>query len=273
MIMHTMIKISILIGACLLAANAAALEDRVSLQAVRSMDGAQVDTLYFGHEHQFQVMIENSFVLFQFSLGFAIYSDSNTSLEWNAQPDGYPEDGQRAITVIPDSRLDSVNIDVGQVRIGFIDGSLDEQLPDSMAVIPWYGFDLPIGPMEPMMAFHFTPIQNFPDEVGELCLDWTWAGSEFVFFFYDQWMYYTPEFDRPFCWPVKEFEPMLGDFNYDWQISVGDIVAMIQHIFGGVPHVAPVGSGDVNCDGQMNVGDAIYLIAHIFRFGPAPGCP
>jgi len=70
---------------------------------------------------------------------------------------------------------------------------------------------------------------------------------------------------------IFAMETSCGDVDSDGQISVGDVVYLINYIFkgGNEPQPEPC-IGDANGDGTINVGDAIYLIDHVFRDGPPP---
>lgn len=61
-----------------------------------------------------------------------------------------------------------------------------------------------------------------------------------------------------------------GDVNLDGQISVADIVYLVNYLFKGglAPQLSIV--ADVNRDGSLTVADVIYLINYLFKGGPAP---
>jgi len=63
---------------------------------------------------------------------------------------------------------------------------------------------------------------------------------------------------------------LAGDANTDGEVSVGDVVYLINHLYQQGPAPYPLESGDVNNDGVINVGDVVYLINYLFRGGPAP---
>jgi hypothetical protein len=66
---------------------------------------------------------------------------------------------------------------------------------------------------------------------------------------------------------------VLGDFNSDGYVNVGDIVFAIKYLYrsGSAPY-APE-SADVNCDDLVDIGDVVFLLSYLFRAGPAPSCP
>jgi len=62
-----------------------------------------------------------------------------------------------------------------------------------------------------------------------------------------------------------------GDANGDKQITVSDVVYLINYLFkGGPPPVPEQMVGDVNCDGKVTVSDVVYLINYLFKGGPPP---
>jgi C1A family cysteine protease len=74
---------------------------------------------------------------------------------------------------------------------------------------------------------------------------------------------------------INEPLPVCGDVNDNGTVESGDVVYIINYIFGGGPPPETDEIVDVNCDGKVNLVDVIYLINYIFRFGPVPcaDCP
>jgi hypothetical protein len=68
------------------------------------------------------------------------------------------------------------------------------------------------------------------------------------------------------------FDPaiLLGDVNLDGQVSVSDIVYLINYLFKGGPAPQIFIVADVNGDGKVSVSDVIYLINYLFKGGSAP---
>ncbi len=62
----------------------------------------------------------------------------------------------------------------------------------------------------------------------------------------------------------------VGDANRDGNLSVSDVVYLINYLFKGGPTLNPLEAGDVNCDGKVTVSDVVYLINYLFRGGPPP---
>ena len=61
-----------------------------------------------------------------------------------------------------------------------------------------------------------------------------------------------------------------GDANSDGEISIGDIVYLINFLFKSGPAPNPLPAGDCNGDGNVDVGDVVYLINYLFKGGPPP---
>ena len=70
------------------------------------------------------------------------------------------------------------------------------------------------------------------------------------------------------------FIPNVGDVNGDRNVSLPDVVYLVNYIFrGGPPPFYELWVGDVNCDGKVDVVDAVYLINYLLKGGPPPGDP
>jgi hypothetical protein len=61
-----------------------------------------------------------------------------------------------------------------------------------------------------------------------------------------------------------------GDVNLDGQLSVADVVYLVNYLFKGGPAPQLFIVADVNRDGKLTVADVIYLINYLFKGGPAP---
>jgi hypothetical protein len=61
-----------------------------------------------------------------------------------------------------------------------------------------------------------------------------------------------------------------GDANDDEEVTVSDVVYLINYLFKSGTAPFPLCVGDVNCDGEVNVTDVVYLINYLFKNGPAP---
>ncbi len=65
-----------------------------------------------------------------------------------------------------------------------------------------------------------------------------------------------------------------GDADSSLDVTISDVVFLVNYIFGGGPAPSPIDVGDTNCDGKFNISDAVHMINFIFSGGVAPcaGC-
>ncbi len=264
-----LIIISLLAAICMMSSTYA-LDNIVDIKMIRTADMAEVDTVYIGSRHHFQILIENAWIMGGMSLAFQVYSEDGVTWNWDSQPSGLPEDGLKAVTIVPGSRMDNTPWDMTghDVTETNMDGvGSDSLIMGGVALM----IGLVPGPLEPSYEMHFTPIDMSSEDIDMICIDSAFIPPHGVFSFADNTgMLITIQFDGPYCWPVKRF--VIGDFDMDGAITVGDAVEIIQFIFLGKPNKGPIEAGDVNCDGLTDVADAVYLINYIFRFGPPLGC-
>jgi photosystem II stability/assembly factor-like uncharacterized protein len=61
-----------------------------------------------------------------------------------------------------------------------------------------------------------------------------------------------------------------GDVNLDLQITISDVVFLVNYLFKGGPAPSPSFLGDVDCSGAVEIADVIYLVSYLFKGGPAP---
>jgi len=81
--------------------------------------------------------------------------------------------------------------------------------------------------------------------------------------------------------PISSYKlsPLIGDVTGDGNVSVSDIVYLINYLFKGGPDIVHeteeerLFRGDTNMDGKITVSDAIYLINYLFKGGCPPGLP
>lgn len=66
---------------------------------------------------------------------------------------------------------------------------------------------------------------------------------------------------------------LAGDANGDQQTDVGDIVYLLNALFGGGPTPATLATADGNASDFVDVADAVFLIAFLFESGPIPRDP
>ena len=73
-------------------------------------------------------------------------------------------------------------------------------------------------------------------------------------------------------WEYWQPSKVPGDFNFDNQVNVVDLVILINHVFNHI-NLPPGTSGDVNGNCRTDLGDAVYLVNYLYRGGPAPVQP
>lgn len=73
---------------------------------------------------------------------------------------------------------------------------------------------------------------------------------------------------RPFIFGGVKY----GDVNNDNNVSVADVVYLINYLFKGGPSPDPQIEGDANGDGQVSIADVVYLIGYLFKGGSPPHC-
>jgi hypothetical protein len=67
--------------------------------------------------------------------------------------------------------------------------------------------------------------------------------------------------------------PPCGDVDDNGLLDIEDIIALINHIFGGEPAPPPWLRGDIDCSGAIDIDDVVYLIYHLYGDGPDPCDP
>ncbi len=72
---------------------------------------------------------------------------------------------------------------------------------------------------------------------------------------------------------IKTITVMRGDLDYNFQIDISDLVAMVSFAFtDGLPGVSNQ-TFDVNADLSMDISDIVFLVAYMFQDGPPPVSP
>jgi hypothetical protein len=61
-----------------------------------------------------------------------------------------------------------------------------------------------------------------------------------------------------------------GDADGDGQISISDVIYLVNYLFIGGPEPMPFEAGDATGDGEVNISDVIYLVNYLFSGGPPP---
>ena len=76
------------------------------------------------------------------------------------------------------------------------------------------------------------------------------------------------------CLPYQDTIPVLyyfpGDANSDTQVTIADVVFIVNYLFNSGVAPDPVERGDANCDGEVKIEDAVYLVNYLFKGGSEP---
>jgi len=67
-----------------------------------------------------------------------------------------------------------------------------------------------------------------------------------------------------------EVAQKIGDVNHDGEITIADVVFLINYLYKGGPAPDPLEMGDTNCDEVIDVADVVYLTNYLFQDGPPP---
>ncbi|MDP3024970.1 MAG: N-acetylmuramoyl-L-alanine amidase [candidate division Zixibacteria bacterium] len=68
------------------------------------------------------------------------------------------------------------------------------------------------------------------------------------------------------------FPNIAGDANTDGNVTVADVVYLVNYFFKGGPPPDPLWKGDANGDCKVSVSDVVYLISYLMKGGPPPIC-
>jgi hypothetical protein len=63
-----------------------------------------------------------------------------------------------------------------------------------------------------------------------------------------------------------------GDANGDSEVSIADVVYLVNYLFKSGPEPDPLWVADCNQNGSADIVDAVYLTNYLFKSGPPP-CP
>ena len=63
-----------------------------------------------------------------------------------------------------------------------------------------------------------------------------------------------------------------ADVNETGNVSISDIVYLINYLFKFGPEPDPMYGADTNGDGKVSLSDVVWLINYLLKFGPAPVC-
>lgn len=167
------------------------------------------DTVYLGAHYEFRVALENDVTLGAISLGMQIYSPDGVEWRWDSQPHGYGPTGLGTgghyLTVISQSRMDPVTSVWDFSSLLVAERSMDGDSPDT--VFPGGAANnggLPPGPLQDMMAIHYTALRTGSNDIGTLCIDSCFVPPAGPWIFVDAATTASiiPEVAGPFCWPV-----------------------------------------------------------------------
>ena len=71
-------------------------------------------------------------------------------------------------------------------------------------------------------------------------------------------------------WRVFREPYICGDANGNGEVTIADVVYLVNYILKDGPAPEPIEAGDVNCDDNVDIIDAVYLVNYLFRNGPPP---
>jgi hypothetical protein len=63
---------------------------------------------------------------------------------------------------------------------------------------------------------------------------------------------------------------MTGDLNGDEQITISDVIYLVNYLYRAGPAPSPLSVADADCDGDEDAGDVVYLVNYLFKGGPGP---
>ena len=63
---------------------------------------------------------------------------------------------------------------------------------------------------------------------------------------------------------------MTGDLNGDEQITISDVIYLVNYLYRAGPAPSPLSLADADCDGDQDAGDVVYLVNYLFKGGPGP---
>jgi hypothetical protein len=81
----------------------------------------------------------------------------------------------------------------------------------------------------------------------------------------------TGSFDSTVVVPNQMVPQFLcGDADGTGQVTISDVVFVINYVFAGGLAPDPLLAGDADCNGLVNISDAVSLINFIFSGGASP---
>jgi hypothetical protein len=167
--------------------------------------------------YQIWISLENDVGLGAVSLGFRFWSVDGVTWQYDAQVGGWGPAGENtglsAVTVMAGSRLDPPADVFDMTELLVLETDVDGQLDDIMLVGGVGLFDsLAPGPMEAMMAIHFTPGGVAWPDVKTFCIDSTFVPPA------ANWLYtdpaggtFPPAIAPAICMPVASLDESAAD--------------------------------------------------------------
>jgi len=61
-----------------------------------------------------------------------------------------------------------------------------------------------------------------------------------------------------------------GDANADGDVTISDVVYLVNYLFKDGPEPIPLETGDVNGNNEATIADAVYLVNYLFKDGDPP---
>ncbi len=200
--------VAILCGAIVILPAAATAANRVDITTGRTGQPA-ADTVFLGSHYEFRIALENEVTLGGISLGLTFSTPDGVEWRWDPQPHGYGPTGLGTgghyLTVVSQSRMDPVTSVWDFSSLLVSEPNMDGISPDT--VFPGAAANsggLPPGPLQDMMAIHYTALRTGSSDVGTICVDSCFVPPAGSWLFVDAATTATivPDFAGPYCWPV-----------------------------------------------------------------------
>jgi len=69
---------------------------------------------------------------------------------------------------------------------------------------------------------------------------------------------------------IQVISYFIGDTNADTEVTIADVVFLINYLFNNGQPPDPLERGDADCSGEVTIVDAVYLVNYLFRGGSEP---
>lgn len=201
------------------------------------------------------VMIDNATPLGAISLPLTYAGVPGLSIDTTVRPSS----GIIGVTFGPAGRSPSWTIKTTLIN----DGSKN-------ILIGFISFFVGLPPTDDTLCYvHFDVV---PGSQGTVLLDTTEANSQIMGLVTEDAFEFSPTW-TPGLIQVDVGIGVPGDMDCDLEVTVGDIIYLVNYIFKNGPEPCSLEAADTDCDGQLAVSDAIYLVNYLFRGGPEPSPP